>query len=1447
MDTPLKIGLLQDLTAASIGRRAVRDVLHRALRARGIEVVDVDPFAPETGGLAALLIGGGLLLRAEDDPYYRAFRVPGTHVLHSVSVAEAADTRYLDDYALVAVRSQADRARLGRGEVCPGLGLLLGEHPKPSGGLPLEVPPGAIGVQVSRQLRDHAIGFVHVLCALRLGPVVWLPSSDLGEGGDQGLIEALVKAVPDSIALPAADPDTLWNVVGRLRVMLAPTLHGIGFAYAQRVPFLTYGYDGAVGDFLRDRNLEGLRLDTALDLEPRLAQAYARNAPPPDPAADISLSLDLLDRIVTVAEAALRRPPARIVVPAADRRAHEVRRELSRLEAVQVFKDETQRLRVRGVEATLDRIQHQVSSRSIYTGELEAEQIALNAELRRQHEALGSERQRGEHLQGRVGELSGQLDARDRQIDARDRRLVDLSEQLGRIQAQLDEGTKASTQAAASIAALVDDGRRRDERIAERERQYAELQQQYRQQGELVHAQDRLLTRRKPLRWPGALLRTLTRPVQRALRGLGAGRPYREDGALRFGIDSDLARPRHVGRGTGVAMQGWCFVDGARIHRVEVVSGERRWTATRHAQGRMDVLATFYPQSESSGESLFSGFNVQLDLAAIDAPTMLPLRLEAVLDTGERAGADIGRLELLPGTGREPLAVQWAGQGPRVAVCMATHNPPLTLFAEQIRSIAQQDHANFVCLITDDDSTDDTFAKMQSIVGGDPRFTLIRNDQRLGFYRNFEACLSRVPADADFVALADQDDRWFPDKLSSLLAAFDGDADVQLAYSDCRLVDEHGKVLADSYWTRRGNNWTDLSTMFIANTVTGAASLFRADLLDDVLPFPDRLGEAYHDQWIGLAAMVKGRLAYVGRPLYDYTQHGANVIGVSQTRATGLLDCVLDVVTAVPNLGLVAGRLRSFIMSACYDFEFVEHKSMISRALLARFPDVDAKRRRVLARFARVSRSIPAILGVYAHSRLRRQPTLNTEAHLLRAAVGQRLARPAFRLRARSLLEGRAHEQAWLESVSGARPRASAAAAAPVAAPPPASTPGEPEVIEAMQFGDVFWIAHNVRGFTLDVSADHPRRVNLLMAMIDFRYVFGGYIGMFSLALYLRQQGHRVRIVLSESVDYRPDEWRRAIQKFPGLETLFDEVEVAPRFAREEPLEVSPTDAFIATSCWTAHLAHKAVRELGQERFVFMVQEYEPIFIPYNSIHAIFRESYELPHYALFSTAILKDYFRENRYGVFREEGGENNAAVFHNAISRFRPRREDMEHPQRRLLFYARPENHAARNLFELGVIALCRLLQRPDIDFSRWSFHGIGSIDRRYVLELAKGVNLQLLPRTSLEEYIRLLPTFDVGLSLMLSPHPSLVPLEMAAAGLCTVTNTFENKTAERLHEISPNLIAAAPTVEGIEQALYEAIKRVDDLDARLAGARAMTWPTNWVDAFGPETLARLNRFLG
>ena len=213
-----------------------------------------------------------------------------------------------------------------------------------------------------------------------------------------------------------------------------------------------------------------------------------------------------------------------------------------------------------------------------------------------------------------------------------------------------------------------------------------------------------------------------------------------------------------------------------------------------------------------------------------------------------------------------------------VAICLATFEPDPVLVAGQIASIRAQTHHNFVCIVNDDASSSAAFAVLRDLCGEDGRFSLHQNAERLGFYRNFERCLSIAPVQADYVALSDQDDVWHPDKIEVLIDAVERSG-ATLAYADMNIVTEEGRLLAPSYWTDRRNNWTDLGSLLLINTVTGAASLFRRELLDHALPFPRPSGEAYHDHWIACLALAVGSIAFVDRSLHDYVQHGSNIVG----------------------------------------------------------------------------------------------------------------------------------------------------------------------------------------------------------------------------------------------------------------------------------------------------------------------------------------------------------------------------------------------------------------------------------------------------------------------------------------------------------------------------------------------------------------------------------------
>jgi glycosyltransferase involved in cell wall biosynthesis len=345
----------------------------------------------------------------------------------------------------------------------------------------------------------------------------------------------------------------------------------------------------------------------------------------------------------------------------------------------------------------------------------------------------------------------------------------------------------------------------------------------------------------------------------------------------------DIAPPATlaVGKGNAFPLAGWCYHPGARIRSLEIGVGEARTPADRQGLPRIDVYDRAGDGDGPAG-AFHSGFVATPRVAPVSVPGTLQVSAVARLGAGREETLPLASLEVRPALEVPAEAAAAAFPGPpgdRVAICMATYNPPADLLRRQLDSIREQTHGNWVCLISDESPDHAAFEELRGAVEGDRRFVISHSADRLGFYRNFERALSMAPADADFVALSDQDDHWQPRKIARLLG---GIGDALLVYSDARLISPDGELLSPSYWTNRRNNYTNYASLVMANSVTGAASLFRKELLDDALPLPPAHHKAFHDHWLASVALSLGSIAYVDEPLYDYVQHGTAVIGHSE-------------------------------------------------------------------------------------------------------------------------------------------------------------------------------------------------------------------------------------------------------------------------------------------------------------------------------------------------------------------------------------------------------------------------------------------------------------------------------------------------------------------------------------------------------------------------------------
>jgi len=874
--------------------------------------------------------------------------------------------------------------------------------------------------------------------------------------------------------------------------------------------------------------------------------------------------------------------------------------------------------------------------------------------------------------------------------------------------------------------------------------------------------------------------------------------PPAPEGGLEVRLDAPLPAALTSGSPTAVFVCGTCFAPGAGIASLALVVDGALQPLMAHGMPRLDLL-------RASGEptSYRSGF---WGIARIGPRGAQPVELGllARLEGGGEATAPLASLPIAAPP--EPLP-----GAPLVAICMATYEPPIELFRRQVASIRAQTCEDWLCVVSDDCSSPQAVTAMRAALAGDERFVLSRSDRRLGFYANFERALSLAPAGARYVAPADQDDAWHPDKLETLVAAI---GDARLVYSDQRIIAEDGSLVADTYWAERGNNHSNLLSLLVANAVTGAASLFPRALLDDALPFPPAQFAHFHDHWLALTALALGDIRYVDRPLYDYTQHGAATLGHANANRMPRARDRLTSLRRGPRERIRLWRMHYFV-DVCRLMQFAAVLQMRCGERMS------ARKRRTLAGFLSADRSgLPvarlALRGAYEIFR-RRPQTLGAEWMLSHALVWRRLLAATARDTPQRGLRLDAVPPPVLDPKPGAR------------------APGDPELRA---------VAEKIAPLRLAPSDRAPRRVNILIPTIDLEHFFGGYIAKLNLARRLAERGLRVRLVTVDPVGALPRDWRDRIEAYSGLAGVFGAVEVA--FGRESPgLEVSRDDAFIASTWWTAHIAQRA---LAGRRFLYLIQEYEPFTFPMGSYAALADESYRFPHVALFSSEPLREYFRSHRIGVYAEGGaaGDGASAVFQNAITPVPPptAEELSDRRPRRLLFYARPEPHAARNMFELGVLALGRAAERGAFA-GGWELHGIGTVRSARRIDVGGGVYMRLLPRADQDEYATVLRNHDVGLALMYTPHPSLVPIEMASAGMLTVTNSFENKTAAALTAISPNLIAAVPGIDDIAAALVEATAGVDDVERRVRGSR-VAWSRGWDESFSEPLLDRVVGFL-
>lgn len=219
---------------------------------------------------------------------------------------------------------------------------------------------------------------------------------------------------------------------------------------------------------------------------------------------------------------------------------------------------------------------------------------------------------------------------------------------------------------------------------------------------------------------------------------------------------------------------------------------------------------------------------------------------------------------------------------PQVVVLLATHNGAQWLGA-QLDSILAQQGVSLRLLVSDDASTDTTCALVQARATTDARVTLLPATGPHGSAAsNFFALLAALGAldtPPTAVALADQDDIWYPDKLQRALTALQTKNAAAVSGSVVAFwPDGRQQLLQKSQPLRTADHLFESAGPGCTYVLRGDVAL---RLSAWVVAHGDALKRiAFHDWFVYAWVRTQGGLWWIDPvPCMDYRQHAHNVFG----------------------------------------------------------------------------------------------------------------------------------------------------------------------------------------------------------------------------------------------------------------------------------------------------------------------------------------------------------------------------------------------------------------------------------------------------------------------------------------------------------------------------------------------------------------------------------------
>ena len=268
----------------------------------------------------------------------------------------------------------------------------------------------------------------------------------------------------------------------------------------------------------------------------------------------------------------------------------------------------------------------------------------------------------------------------------------------------------------------------------------------------------------------------------------------------------------------------------------------------------------------------------------------------------------------------------------RTTVVLSIYKPNIDWLTDQISSLRYQSRMQSEVLVRFD-------GNINQKIYFDSQIKVLSDQKHVGPGRSYMELIDKC--DDTLVAFCDQDDFWFPDKLTTLYESIMENSGPALSYCGYTIIDSSGQLIG----SREPSRKTTKFTFLFRNTIPGCTMLLNQNavkLLKRSKPyFPEN---GIHDWWTALLISLIGVMAPVPEPLISYRLHSLNTIGVSTSysarkanllsridtidKSIHQLDKMLEYLETIETPENITNFLRSIVTGA-YANRFVRLMTLI--------------------------------------------------------------------------------------------------------------------------------------------------------------------------------------------------------------------------------------------------------------------------------------------------------------------------------------------------------------------------------------------------------------------------------------------------------------------------------------------------------------------------------------